>query len=282
MKTDLKKQKKIGKRNQSRMAVNSTASKKEYKQSNKKSNLATKIILTVVAFLFVIVFVFVSGSFNLVEIVVENNHSLSSEQIISFSRIEKGTNVFAISKKNIQANLKENPYINEVKIKRMLPNKLKLIIDERSVDYLLQLANSYIYVNRQGYVLEISSEKPNVPVLVGLTTDLSNIKENDRLIEADLQKMNAVMKIMETATNSGLASSITKVDVSNEKDYAIYFETEGKMAYLGNGTDLNTRFLYIKKLLEIYQGVPGEIIVNGDLNTEYVYFRKTIEGGEVQ
>lgn len=282
MKTDLKKQKKTGKRNQSRMAVNSTASKKEYKQSSKKSSLATKIVLMVVAFLFVIVFVFVSGSFNVVEIVVENNDLLSSEQIISFSRIEKGTNIFAISKKNIQANLKENPYINEVKIKRMLPNKLKLIIDERSVDYVLQLANSYIYVNRQGYVLEISSEKPNVLVLVGLTTDLSNIKENDRLIEADLQKMNAVMKIMETATNSGLASSITKVDVSNEKDYAIYFETEGKMAYLGNGTDLNTRFLYIKKLLEIHQGIPGEIIVNGDLNTEYVYFRKTIEGGEVQ
>lgn len=282
MKINLKKQKKETKRNQSRMAVNSTASKKEYKQSNKKSNLATKIILTVVAFLFVIVFVFVSGSFNLVEIVVENNHSLSSEQIISFSRIEKGTNVFAISKKNIKANLKENPYINEVKIRKILPNKLKLIVDERSVDYVLQLANSYIYVNQEGYVLEIASEKPNVPVLVGLTTDLSNIKENDRLIESDLQKMKAVTKIMETASNSGLANLITKVDVSNEKDYAIYFETEGKMAYLGDGTDLNTRFLYIKKLLEIHQGVPGEIIVNGDLNTEYVYFRKTIEGGEVQ
>ena len=282
MRINLKKQKKETKRNQSRMAVNSTASKKEYKQSNKKSNLATKIILTVVAFLFVIVFVFVSGSFNLVEIVVENNHSLSSEQIISFSRIEKGTNVFAISKKNIKANLKESPYINEVKIRRILPNKLKLIVDERSVDYVLQLANSYIYVNQEGYVLEIASEKPNVPVLVGLTTDLSNIKENDRLIESDLQKMKAVTKIMETASNSGLANLITKVDVSNEKDYAIYFETEGKMAYLGNGTDLNTRFLYIKKLLEIHQGVPGEIIVNGDLNTEYVYFRKTIEGGEVQ
>ena len=282
MKINLKKQKKETKRNQSRMAVNSTASKKEYKQSNKKSNLATKIILTVVAFLFVIVFVFVSVSFNLVEIVVENNHSLSSEQIISFSRIEKGTNVFAISKKNIKANLKENPYINEVKIRKILPNKLKLIVDERSVDYVLQLANSYIYVNQEGYVLEIASEKTNVPVLVGLTTDLSNIKENDRLIESDLQKMKAVTKIIETAGNSGLANFITKVDVSNEKDYAIYFETEGKIAYLGDGTDLNTRFLYIKKLLEIHQGVPGEIIVNGDLNTEYVYFRKTIEGGEVQ
>lgn len=282
MKTNLKEQKKTDKRDKTRMAVSSTAIRKTYKQSNKKSNLVTKVIFTIVAILFVIVFVLASGSFNLVEIVVTNNHSLSSEQIISFSRIEKGTNIFAISKKNVKANLKENPYINTVKIKRILPNKLKLIIEERTVDYVLQLANSYVYVDGQGYILEISSEKPNVPMLVGLTTDLSNIKENDRLIEADIQKMNRVIKIMEVATNNGLASLITKVDVSNEKDYVIYFDTESKLAYLGNGTDLNTRFLYTKKLLELYQGVPGEIMVNGDLNTEYVYFRKTLEGGDVQ
>lgn len=268
------------------MAVANTASRKEYKQSKqdaipkesfekeKPHHLMTKVLITFVLMIVGIVFVFVSGAFNIVEILVENNETISSEQIISFSGIEKGTNLFAISKREIKSKLKENSYVNDVEIKRVLPNKIKLVVEERKPEYVLPLANSFVSIDRQGFVLEISNSKPEVPIILGFTTDLSNIKPNDRLEKTDLQKMNMIFKIMETATNNNIANLITKIDVSNEKDYTIYLDTEGKIAYLGNGTELNTRFLYIKKLVELYQGKNGEIIVNGDLNSEYVYFRE--------
>ena len=268
------------------MAVVNTASKKEYKQSvslqeenlekENSHHLMRKVLITFVLMLVAIVFIFVSGAFNIVEIVVENNATISSEQIISFSGIEKGTNLFAISKREIKNKLKENSYINDVEVKRVLPNKIKLVVEERKVEYVLPLANSFVYIDRQGFVLEISNVKPEVPIILGFTTDLSNIKPNDRLEKTDLQKMNMIFKIMETATNNDIANLITKIDVSNEKDYTIYLDTEGKIAYLGNGSELNTRFLYIKKLVELYQGKNGEILVNGDLNSEYVYFRESI------
>ena len=263
-----------------RMAVENTAPKKEYKQSKQRkeesNHLATKVIITIVLLIVGIVFIFVSGAFDIAEIIVEQNAKVSAEQIISFSEIQKGTNIFAISKKTITSKIKENSYINDVQIKRVLPNKIKLIVEERTVDYVLQLANSYVFIDKQGYVLEISTDKPEVPIILGFTTDLSNIKENDRLESADLKKMNKIAKIMETASNHQIENLITKIDVSNEMDYTIYLDTEGKIAYLGDGTELNTRFLYIKKLLEIKQGKSGEILVNGDLNSEYVYFRENV------
>ena len=231
------------------------------------------MILILMLFVVTIVFIFVSGVFDVTEIIVEGNSKISTEQIVSFSGIEKGTNLFAVSKKMVKSQLKENSYINDVEIKRVLPNKIKLMVDERSVEYVLQLANSYVYINRKGYVLEISNNKPDVPIILGLTTDLSNIKENDRLEATDLKKMSMVIKIMEIAANNNMENLITKIDVSNEMDYTIYLDTEGKIAYLGNATELNTRFLYVKKLLEIRKGEKGEILVNGDLNSEYVYFR---------
>lgn len=269
----------------SKMAVNHTASKKEYKQSKKEdvqieeTTLTThskfsKVLITIALITIAIVFVCASGAFNISEIIVEGNGRISDDQIISFSEIEKGTNLFAISKKEIVTKIKENSYVGHVQVKRCLPDKIRLVVEEREPEFALQLANSFIYMNRQGYILEISNVLPNIPIILGCTTDLSNVKENHRLDEPDLQKMNMVIKIMEIAKNHEMENLITKIDISNEKNYTIYLDTEGKVVYLGDGTDLNTRFLYIKAILKEQQGKTGEIFVNVDLNSEYVYFRE--------
>lgn len=161
------------------------ASKKEYKQSKcqkeDSNGFSSKVIITIMLMIIAIVFIFVSGAFNIVEIMVEGNHVISKEQIISFSEIEKGTNLFAISKRNVKNRLKEHAYIEDIKIKRVLPNKMKLVVEERKLEYILPLANSYVYIDRQGFILEISNTQPNVPMILGISTDLSNIKPNDRL-----------------------------------------------------------------------------------------------------
>lgn len=173
------------KSNRARKAVVNTASKKVYKQSEKEvknsHGFFAKIMITLLLMIVAVVFVFVSGAFNIIEIMVEGNQTISKEQIISFSEIKKGTNLFAISKRGVTNRLKEHAYIDGVKIKRVLPNKIKLLVKERKLEYALPLANSYVYIDRQGFVLEISNTKPDVPLLLGISTDLSNIKPNDRL-----------------------------------------------------------------------------------------------------
>lgn len=259
------------------MAVNDTAfygqDKPFRKKKTKKNALVSELIL-IFLILIAIGLLVTSKAFYIQEIVVEGNNTISAEQIIGISEIQKNTNLFTVAKKKSENQIKQIPYIEDVKIKKVLPNQIKLIVEERTVEYVLQLANSYVYINRQGFVLEISNDKPEVPMILGFITDLSNIKENDRLEKSDLQKMNVVIKIMETAKANQIENLITKIDISDEKDYMVYFDTEGKIAYLGNGNELNTRFLYIKKLLEIRKGESGEIFVDGDLNSEDVYFRK--------
>ena len=266
------------------MATSNVATSKKYKQVKrnnveeykKKTGIASKVIITIFLIIIAMVLVFISGAFDINEVIVEGNNAISSEQIISFSEIQLGTNVFAISKKDIKNKIKENSYVEDVQTKRILPNKIKLIIDERKIEYALQLANSYVYINRQGYIIEISNTEPTVPIILGFTTDLSNIKPNDRLKDEDLNKMNVVIKILETAKNNDLDKLITKIDISNEENYTIYLDSEGKVAYLGNGTELNTRFIYIKAILKEQQGKSGEIFVNMDLNSEWVYFSENV------
>ena len=135
------------------MAVNSTASQKKDKLSKKtleKKKPFTELMIALVIIVAAIVFVLVSGTFDVAEIVVENNQIISAEKMISFSGIQKGTNIFAVSKKNVKNRLKELSYINDVKIRRIWPNQIELEVEERTVDFALQLAGSYVYIDKQG------------------------------------------------------------------------------------------------------------------------------------
>ncbi len=144
---------------------------------------------------------------------------------------------------------------------------------------MLQFADSYVYINNQGYMLEISNEKLELPILVGFTTDLSNIKAGNRINVDDLKKMNTVIKIYDSAKLNELNELITKIDISNSKNYTIEIASKGKIVYLGecsNYSDLKTRMLYLKSVLEKTEGMSGEIFLDIDLNSEKIRFKEKV------
>jgi hypothetical protein len=102
---------------------------------------------------------------------------------------------------------------------------------------------------------------------------LSDAKSGDRLDVEDLEKMEMIIKIMETASNNDISSLITKIDISNEKNYVIELASENKKAYLGDCSNLNTRILTLKAIIEQEKGNSGTAFINMDLNTGRAYFR---------
>ena len=69
---------------------------------------------------------------------------------------------------------------------------------------------------------------------------------------------------------------ISKIDISDDKNYTLILETEGKTVYLGDCSELNTRILYLKSILEQEKGVSGELFLNEDLNEQKVHFKPSI------
>ena len=273
----------IGVENKKAKSKNKKALKKTNTQKNTKSNgnkktkgkvrkqakIAFGIILCIVA----IILLLCSPIFDLKNIEVIGNSQNSKEKIINFSGLELHTNIFKVNKRLTREKIKENAYIENVEITKKIPSTVEIKVEEREAKYMLQFADSYVYINNQGYMLEISNEKLDIPILIGFTTDLSNIKAGNRINVADLNKMNMVIKIYETAKSNGLGNLITKIDISNEKNYTIILEKEGKTVYLGDCSELNTRILYLKSILETSQGKSGELFLNVDLNSQEAYFR---------
>lgn len=82
------------------------------------------------------------------------------------------------------------------------------------------------------------------------------------------------MKIIESTQANGITAKINRIDISNKQNYVIYMDEEKKIVYLGDGSNLSNRMLYLKAALEDTKGLEGEIFINGDLIKEKAFFRQ--------
>ena len=240
----------------------------------KKALINVSLIILIIT---AITLFLLSPIFNIENISIKNNEKLSQEEIISLSQIEKGTNLFKIRNAEIKNNIKENAYVDEVKVNRILPNTIEITVTERKVAYLLEYGSSYAYIDEQGYILEISSENITDKIKIrGYKTTEDNIKPGNRLIKEDLNKLNDVAIITDTAKNSGINAQITSINIENQNEYSLYMEAEKKTVHIGSISNLDTKMLYLQVMLEKEKDNEGEIFLNIDFKTKNPYFKEKV------
>lgn len=261
--------------------------KKEVQQKKKmdikekkriKRNKRLKVFLSI--FLFValiggsIIFALTSPIFNIKEIAVVNNEILSSETIISLSGLKPDENIFKFNKNDVLNKIKENPYIESVEIKRKLPSNIEIDVKERIPKFSIDYMEKYVYINNQGYLLEIAEESKDLPIIYGATME-EELNLGKRLNNEDLDKLEDVIKIMSSSIENGLEGKIKSIDITDKNDYIIYIEEQQKKIHLGDVSNLSNKMLYILAIMEQETGKEGEIFVNGDINNKFQpYFRE--------
>ena len=263
--------------------------KREPKKLTKKQEMARrkrKRVLRVIKYLTLlaiiiggIVYTLLSPIFNIKNIEVYGNSKISSDTIISLSGLSINQNIFSFWTSDIKDAIKQNAYIDKVQISRKIPDKIEISVQERVATYMLTLGNAYVYINNQGYILEITSKKLAVPVIIGYNTPAEEIVEGNRLNETDLEKLNDVLKIMEAASSGDnkLAELITQIDISDKNNYILDISSENKKVYLGDVSDLSTKILWINKILKDEEKNEGTIYLNVNLNVEEPYFREKVK-----
>lgn len=270
-----KKTKNVGE-NSSRSHKNSKITKKNSKQKKSKQTKKYKIIkwTTIISFLIIAIIMFMMSSiFNIKQIIVSNNNKISSEEIINLSKLQIETNMFKTSNRIINNNVKTNPYIENVKVLRKLNGTITLEIQERVPTYMLKFGNSYVYINNQGYMLEITEKPLELPTITGFETITEEIKEGNRLVINDLKKLEEVIKIIESAKSNSLEKMINNIDITNQGDYSLTIESENKVVRFGDITNANIKMLKIEEIIQQEKGVAGEIYFQ---DSEKTVFRETV------
>ncbi|MGL5615570.1 MAG: cell division protein FtsQ/DivIB [Sarcina sp.] len=124
-------------------------------EKKKRKKLRKKVVMIVFLITGVTLGVMFKGSFfNINDIKLQGNVILDEKNIVKEKEI-LGQNIFLFDNKKLENIILSNPYIQSVNIKKELPNKLKVAIEERKMIYKIKEGDKNYILNKSLVLMDI-------------------------------------------------------------------------------------------------------------------------------
>ena len=209
--------------------------KDKKERTPKKIRIGKKGILTFLCVLAGICAFLVSPVFTIKNIEITEMEKYTKDEICEMVNIKEGMNMFLFNRFSAMKTLKSNTYIESAKISYKLPDTIAITIDERKVRGYVPYMGSYLYIDEEGRVLEVSSEMNRaLPVVYGLNFNSFTLGEK---IEAENKEAFDIMvNIAYLMSKYELLDMVVKIDVSNpDKILAYVNKVEVNLGDMSNG-----------------------------------------------
>ncbi|WP_027181503.1 FtsQ-type POTRA domain-containing protein [Oleidesulfovibrio alaskensis] len=101
-----------------------------------------------------------TGYFAAKQIEIQGIHMLSDDTVISISEIGPGTNLLSANIEKVEQRLLENNWVKNVSVKRLLPDRIHIRIEERVPRFWVQKGGVLCYADSEGRIIApVGSEK---------------------------------------------------------------------------------------------------------------------------
>lgn len=177
---------------------------------------------------------------------IEGSKIYKAEEILKFSQIEKGDNLFTVSRENAEKSLRKAlPYVETVKIKRQLPGTLNITVTDAEEFACYNVGKRYFTVSESGWVLKETAKPPK---------NLIQIKIKD--IESSVGTQIVFKDENIKSVVDGIVSEIKKekielntIDVTDELSLKIKVENRF-IVDLGKNDNLDRKIKHLAGMIE--------------------------------
>lgn len=185
-----------------------------------------------------------SDFFYLKYIEINNNKYLTKEDVNGLLNIEKNKNIFFYDLNNLKNRLKESSYIENCEIKRKIPNKLIVNIEEKNIIGPIYNGKSYAYIDNSGnFVNQIKKNKKNEPVIyVKYTLNNQSLKFVNKNDEKKLIVLCTKLK------EENILKRIKIIDFRNKSTINMK-EKKGITIYLNKDNNIEKNITKLRKIL---------------------------------
>ncbi len=241
--------------------------KKPRKKSKAKKFFAivlfwSLVLILVSAISFAIYYICTSENFKVKNIKIENSSYYSEEEIAQVANVGKEKNMIFLNRSKIKNKiLSKLPYIEEVRLKIGKEGTLRIIVVERTSEYVVNNkdTNEYVRVDKHGIMLEkVKAEDilPDEIPFFGLSLDKEE-KVGKSIPETEYKKIERYKIIYNEYLESGIESKVTSVKFENSKiiltlDYKTEVVTEVSK-------NLEYKMKFLKEILKEVSGKSGKI-----------------------
>jgi cell division protein FtsQ len=108
--------------------------------------------------------------FRVREVEVEGGQKITKETLLSLAAVEGMPNLFSVNLKEVVRGLESHPWIDQVRVRKVFPNKILIQIEEKKPMAIIQLEELY-YIDIKGEIFSAvrNRDEYNYPYLTGLT-----------------------------------------------------------------------------------------------------------------
>ncbi|MBQ4596451.1 MAG: FtsQ-type POTRA domain-containing protein [Firmicutes bacterium] len=133
-------------------------------------------------------------------ITVAGNKAISDKEIIELSKIKVGDNIFDAHPLRAQRKIKENLYIEDVDVNRLLPNRIEIVVKERMGEAQFAKGKKMVITDKEGLVLEITEQEQQATYVENVKVKKARL---DKPIEVEETAVYDKAMILITAAGEG-------------------------------------------------------------------------------
>ncbi|OGP86913.1 MAG: hypothetical protein A2156_14265 [Deltaproteobacteria bacterium RBG_16_48_10] len=169
--------------------------------------------------------------FQVREVEVKGCRKLAEKTLLSFAKIEGMPNLFTVRLREIAKRLETHPWIEQVKVRKVFPNKISIQIEERKPIAILQLGEPY-YIDKKGVIFSPVGDKDeyNYPFLTGLTRQ--NLEKDPMVTKSLIMKALEFLRIVDKEKVSPL-EEISEIHMEKTFGIQCFTQTEGVEVRMG-------------------------------------------------
>ena len=225
-------------------------------QHNINKNKVLVVSCLVVALVFVSFF---TPLYDIREINVAGNSTIDADVLVRASGIKVGENIFEADIASAKKRISKVAYVDTAKVKRILPNKIRINVKEGEVYAYINFIGNYIGIDHSGKILDIKQQIGEVtkPVVYGVTVTKFEIGSP---VEIDNKEAKTVLfEMLGQIKSSEVEDSILYMDINDFEN--ITFTLHNKVSVkLGSTDSIKYKIAYLKSVLEQLGDVSGGII----------------------
>jgi len=137
--------------------------------------------------------------FNVEKYEVEGNSYYTDDEILVMGNCKTGGNMFwDVDTGDIKKRLSKDSYMAKVKVKRIIPNTIRIQLTERKQYAAVVYGDHYVVMDDENIVLRKTDVAPKVPVLQGITINKMDVGAAIEIDEkVKFQQMTEFLQVME-------------------------------------------------------------------------------------
>jgi cell division protein FtsQ len=213
------------------------------------------------------------------QVELTGNHIVTREAVLHLFKDDRDHSVLSISLDAHRAKLEELPWVESASVQRILPNRIRVELTERTPVAFLRNGNELALIDAHGVILNRpEGEDLHFPIVAGLPESMPREEREKRmqtyqefLRDADLVRPES-------------SDRVSEVDLSNAKDLRVVMtglasanDSQAVTIHFGNG-DFTSKYRMLVENFAQWQANAGhvqsidlqysrQVVVNADSNT---------------